>query len=371
MVEAERAAFGQIVVDVKAGLGSRRHPGVLSALLSKAAKACDDETMSGTPETTSSDMTASDIRSGHWAYRAAPAAWRPYLKLARIDRPIGTWLLLFPCWWSLSLAAASEGTAREGAAMGPWPDPWLLLLFAVGALVMRGAGCTYNDIVDRDFDAKVARTAKRPIPSGQVSPRRAGAFLGVLLLTGLIVLLQFNGFTIALGVASLALVFTYPFMKRITYWPQAWLGLTFNWGALMGWAAVTGGLAWPPVLLYLAGLAWTLGYDTIYAHQDKEDDALIGVKSTALKLGTGTKPWVAGFYGATVLLMLSAGLGSGLGSGLPWAYLLGLAGVAGHFAWQVATLDIDDPANCLARFKANRFVGWILLAGIVAGAALP
>ncbi len=308
--------------------------------------------MTEAPET-----TASDIRSGHWSYRLAPAPLRPYLKLARIDRPIGTWLLLFPCWWGLALALAQ---------WQEWPDWRLLALFAVGALVMRGAGCTYNDIVDRDIDARVARTAGRPIPSGQVSVARAVAFLGLQLLAGLAVLLQLNGFTIWLGVASLALVFTYPFMKRITYWPQAWLGLTFNWGALMGWAAVTGALAWPPVLLYLAGIAWTLGYDTIYAHQDKEDDALIGVKSTALKFGAGTKPWLAGFYGATLLLMLAAGLAAGLG----WPYLLALAGVALHFAWQVATLDLDDSASCLGRFRSNRFVGWILLAGIVAAGAL-
>ncbi len=318
--------------------------------------------MSGTPETTAREAAASnasDIRGGHWAYRLAPAAWRPYLALARFDRPIGTWLLLFPCWWGLSLALARAQL---------WPDWRLALpfaLFALGALVMRGAGCTYNDMVDRDIDAKVARTAQRPIPSGRVSPRRAAVFLAAQLAAGLAVLLQFNGFTIALGVASLGLVFTYPFMKRITYWPQAWLGLTFNWGALMGWAAVTGSLAWPPLLLYLAGLAWTLGYDTIYAHQDKEDDALIGVKSTALKLGRATKPWLAGFYGATVLLLLAAGLTAGLG----WPFLAGLAGVAGHFVWQVTTLEIDDPGNCIVRFRANRFVGWILLAGILAGGA--
>ena len=304
------------------------------------------------------DTTASDIESGHWAYRLAPGATRPYLKLARVDRPIGTWLLLFPCWWAVALAAAAERA---------WPDPRLLVLFAVGALVMRGAGCTYNDIVDRDFDARVARTALRPIPSGQVSTRRAAAFLALLLLAGFLILIQFNGVAVALGVASLALVFSYPFMKRVTYWPQAWLGLTFNWGALVGWAAATGGLAWPPILLYLAGIAWTLGYDTIYAHQDKEDDALIGVKSTALKLGSRTKPWLVVFYGTALALLLAAGLAAGLG----WPYLIGLAGVAGHFAWQVATLAIDDPANCLARFRANRFVGWILLAGIVAAGAAP
>jgi 4-hydroxybenzoate polyprenyltransferase len=311
--------------------------------------------MTGAPETTASGG-ASDIRGGHWSYRLAPAPARPYLKLARIDRPIGTWLLLFPGWWGLSLALA---------AWGEWPDWRLLALFAVGALVMRGAGCTYNDMVDRDYDARVARTASRPIPSGQVSVTQAAVFLVLQLLAGLAVLLQFNGFTVALGVASLALVFTYPFMKRITYWPQAWLGLTFNWGALMGWAAVTGALAWPPVLLYLAGLAWTLGYDTIYAHQDKEDDALIGIKSTALKLGSKTKPWLTGFYGLTLLLMLAAGTAAGLG----WPFLLALGGVALHFAWQVATLDADDPANCLTRFRSNRFVGWILLAGIVAAGA--
>ncbi len=307
--------------------------------------------MSSAPET-----TASDIRSAHWAYRLAPGPTRPYLKLARIDRPIGTWLLLFPCWWSLSLALA---------AWGEWPDWRLLVLFAVGALVMRGAGCTYNDIVDRDFDGRVARTAGRPIPSGQVSVRAAVAYMLLQLLLGLVVLIQFNGFTITLGVASLALVFTYPFMKRITYWPQAWLGLTFNWGALMGWAAVTGALAWPPLLLYVAGLAWTLGYDTIYAHQDKEDDALIGVKSTALKFGAATKPWLVGFYAVAALLMLAAGWTAGLG----WPYMVGVGGVALHFTWQIATLDVDDPANCLQRFRSNRFVGWILLAGIIAGGA--
>ncbi len=299
------------------------------------------------------DRSASDIARAHWAYRLAPAPARPYLMLARVDRPIGTWLLLFPCWWGMGLAAAATGSP---------PDWRLALLFAIGALVMRGAGCTYNDLADRDIDAKVARTAERPIPSGRVSPRQATVFLTAQLLVGLAVLLQLNAFSIWLGIASLALVFTYPFMKRVTYWPQAWLGLTFNWGALMGWAAVTGSLAWPPVLLYLAGVAWTLGYDTIYAHQDREDDALVGVKSTALRLGGATKPWLAGFYGLTLALMLAAGLATGLA----WPYLLGLAGVAAHFAWQVATLDIDDPAGCLARFNANRFVGWILLAAIAA-----
>ena len=257
----------------------------------------------------------SDIRGDHWSLRLAPESARPYLRLIRFDRPIGTWLLLFPCWWSLTLAAAVAGT---------WPDWRLVLLFAVGALVMRSAGCTVNDLADRDYDAKVARTATRPIPSGQITPRQALVFLAMELLAGLLVLVQLNGFAILLGLAALPLVFAYPFMKRFTYWPQAWLGLTFNWGALVGWAAVTGGLAWPPILLYAAGLCWTLGYDTIYAHQDKEDDALIGVKSTALKLGARTRPWLAGFYGAAVALLAAAGFAAGLG----WPFLLAVAAVA-------------------------------------------
>ncbi len=313
--------------------------------------------MTNAPETTpaANRAGASDIRD-HWAYRVAPAALRPYLKLARIDRPIGTWLLLFPCWWSLALASV---------ALGRWPDLWLAALFAVGAVVMRGAGCTFNDIADRDYDARVARTAQRPIPSGQVTARRAGIFLLILLALGLAVLLQFNRFTIGLGMASLVLVFSYPFMKRITYWPQAWLGLTFNWGALVGWSAVTGSLDWPALLLYAGGVAWTLGYDTIYAHQDKEDDALIGVKSSAIKLGAQTRPWLLAFYGLTLAFFLAAGLAAGLA----WPFLAGLLAVALHFAWQVATLDIDDPANCLERFRSNRFVGWLLLAGFL-GAGL-
>jgi 4-hydroxybenzoate polyprenyltransferase len=300
---------------------------------------------------------AIDIRGDHWSLRLAPEAVRPYLRLIRFDRPIGTWLLLFPCWWSLALAAA---------AAGGWPDWRLALLFAVGALIMRGAGCTINDLADREYDAKVARTATRPLPSGQITPRQAFVFLALELLAGLLVLLQLNGFAILLGLAALPLVFAYPFMKRFTYWPQAWLGLTFNWGALLGWAAATGGLAWPPVLLYAAGLCWTLGYDTIYAHQDKEDDALIGVKSSALKLGDRTRPWLAAFYIATVALLAAAGLAAGLG----WPFLLAVATVAAHFAWQLAGLDTENPEDCLMRFKSNRFIGWILLAGLLAESAL-
>ncbi|WP_207478112.1 4-hydroxybenzoate octaprenyltransferase [Arenibaculum pallidiluteum] len=293
-----------------------------------------------------------DIVRGDWIDRYAPAGWRPYMRLARLDRPIGTWLLLFPGWWSIALAV-------EG-----WPDLRLMTLFGLGAVVMRGAGCVVNDILDRDFDARVERTRGRPIPSGQVSVRQALAFLAFLLLLGLAVLLQLRPAAIGLGVLSLALVFTYPLMKRITWWPQAFLGLTFNWGALMGWASVTGGLELPALVLYAAGIVWTLGYDTIYAHQDKEDDARIGVKSTALRLGAASRPWVAGFYAATAAGLVLTGQAAGL-AGPWWLPLMAIA--AAQLAWQVAGWRPDDPADCLLRFRSNRWFGWLVLAAIVAG----
>ncbi len=293
----------------------------------------------------------SDIRADHWTLRLTPAAAHPYLKLARLDRPIGTWLLLWPCWWSIALAG-------DG-----WPDPLMLALFALGAVVMRGAGCCWNDIADRDIDGQVARTATRPIPSGAVSLRQAGAFMVLLALIGLAVLLQFNAFAIAVGVASLATVVIYPFMKRVTWWPQFFLGLAFNWGALLGWAAVRGDLGWAPLLLYLGGILWTLGYDTIYAHQDKEDDALIGVKSSALRLGagTGTALWV--FYQFALILFAAAGLVAGLHP----AFLGGLALAGGQLAWQAATLRMDDPADCLRKFRSNTLFGWLLFASFILG----
>ena len=298
------------------------------------------------------DMTSpSDIAVGDWLDRYAPAPARPYARLMRLDRPIGTWLLLWPCWWSLALA-------------GPgWPDPWFLALFAVGALVMRGAGCTVNDIADRDIDGRVARTATRPLPSGDVSLFQALVLLGVLLALGLAILVQLGTVAIWLGIASLPLIAFYPFMKRITWWPQAWLGLTFNWGALMGWAAVTGTVGWPPVALYAAGVAWTLGYDTIYAHQDKEDDALIGVKSSARKLGARTRPWLYAFYAVAVALIGVAGALAGLA----WPFYIGLGLAAAQLAWQAARVDIDAPADCLAKFKSNKGLGLIVFAAIVAG----
>ena len=300
--------------------------------------------------------SASDIIRDHWAGRLVPAVLRPYLRLARIDRPIGTWLLLIPCWWGVALATSASPGWR-------WPDPAYFALFAVGALVMRGAGCTWNDIIDRDLDGRVARTALRPIPSGDVSVRNAFAFLLFLLLCGLGVLLFFNGFTIAVAAASLILVVIYPMMKRVTYWPQAFLGLAFNWGTLVGWAAVMGSLAAAPLLLYAAGIAWTLGYDTIYAHQDKADDLLIGIKSSALKLGRHTRPWLWGFYGVAVALLAAAGAAAALG----WPYYLMLALAALQLGWQAATVDIDSPADCLAKFRSNRLAGFLVLAGMIAG----
>jgi 4-hydroxybenzoate polyprenyltransferase len=298
--------------------------------------------------------TASDIKLGNWIDRLVPRPARPYLCLARVDRPIGTWLLLFPCWWSVALAAPG------------WPDPWLLALFAVGAVVMRGAGCTVNDIADRDIDARVARTAGRPIPSGAVSLKGAVVFVVVQLAAGLVVLVQLNTFAIVVGAASLPLIFTYPFMKRVTYWPQLALGFTFNWGALMGWAAVHGEIAPPALALYAAGVFWTLGYDTIYAHQDKADDAFIRVRSSALKLGDATRPWLFAFYGAAVALMALAGFLATLA----WPFYLALALAAGQLAWQAARVNTDDAGDCLAKFKSNRLFSWIVLAGIVAGRVL-
>jgi 4-hydroxybenzoate polyprenyltransferase len=295
---------------------------------------------------------------GNWVDTLAPPWSRPYLRLARLDRPIGSWLLLIPCWWSSALAAV--------AARAPAPRLSHIALFFVGAFAMRGAGCTWNDIVDRDLDAAVERTRSRPIPSGQVSVTQAALFLLLLALVGLAVLVTFNGFTIALGIASLAIVAVYPFMKRFTYWPQIVLGLAFSWGALMGWAAAFGSLTAPPLLLYAGSIAWVIGYDTIYAHQDREDDALIGIKSTALLFGERTKPMLALFYGLAVVLLGAAGFSAGAG----WVFALGLAAFAAHLAWQIVRLDIAAPDNCLAVFKSDRDAGLILFAGLLLDAAL-
>ena len=311
-----------------------------------------------TPNAQTDDIRVSDAPPANWVDHYAPQFARPYLRLMRADRPIGTWLLLWPCWWSSALAWDAAGITM--------PDLWRLALFAIGATVMRGAGCVYNDIADRHYDSQVARTQSRPIPSGQVSVLNAAIFMVLLSFIGLAVLLQFNLFAIALGMGSLGVVALYPFMKRITYWPQFVLGLAFSWGALMGWAEVFAGLALPAFLLYAAAITWTIGYDTIYAHQDKEDDALVGLKSTALKFGEKTKPWLVLFYGATLALLAASGILAGAGA----IFLGGLGLAAAHFIWQIMTLDVGDPGNCLRRFRSNRDLGAIVFAALLADAMI-
>ena len=309
----------------------------------------DRDSETGAPASPANE--ASDIPAGGWVDRYVPAPARPYVRLARLDRPIGTWLLLFPCWWAIAMAWTGGADARY------------FVLFGIGAMIMRGAGCTYNDILDRDFDRQVARTMNRPIPSGQVSVPGAWAFMAVLLMLGLAILLGFNRFAIAVGASSLVLVFTYPLMKRITFWPQFFLGLAFNWGALLGWAAVRGDLSLAPALLYAGGILWTLGYDTIYAHQDRIFDAPAGVKSSARALGLGSKPWLYAFYIGAAALFAAAGVAGSH----PWPYFAGLAAGTLQLLWQVRDVELDDPKDCLAKFRSNRLFGWLFLAGIMAG----
>jgi len=304
-------------------------------------------------QTSNNDGRVADAVREHWADRLLPRAVRPYARLARLERPIGWWLLLLPGWWAIAMAQTASGS---GVA-----NLWYLALFLVGAVVMRGAGCTFNDIVDRDFDAAVARTRSRPIPSGQVSVGQAKMFMIALSLTGFLVLMQFNWFAVSLGVLSLATVAVYPFMKRFTYWPQVFLGIAFNWGALLGWAAVRGELELPAILMYLGGISWTLAYDTIYAHQDKEDDLAIGIKSTALKFGAATPKWLVLFFGLTFILLFASGFYAGTGI----IFYTGLAAAALHAAWQLARLDVDDPDRCLMLFRSNRNFGLIVFAGII------
>ncbi|WP_323014204.1 4-hydroxybenzoate octaprenyltransferase [Devosia sp.] len=302
-----------------------------------------------------SDSTAiADAQSGNWVDRFAPPWLKPYARLARWDRPIGFWLLYWPCAWSLGLAAVAD-PARGF-------DWWAAVLMLVGAILMRGAGCTFNDIVDRDIDMKVARTRLRPIPAGQVTARQALAFLVIQALLGALVLFQFNRFTVWAGVASLVLVAIYPFMKRITWWPQAFLGLAFSYGALVGWTSQTGGLALPPLLLYAGTILWVIGYDTLYALQDIEDDALIGVKSTARLFGANTRPIVAGFYALAYILWLAAA--TLVGAGIVFALISLIA--AGILAWQVQTVDAEKPGNPWLRFWSNRYVGIVLTLAFLA-----
>ncbi|MFC3078980.1 4-hydroxybenzoate octaprenyltransferase [Phenylobacterium terrae] len=299
-----------------------------------------------------------DAAPANWVDRHAPAGLRPWLKLGRFDRPTGIWLLMLPGWQGIALAAAMEGRL---------PDLRLLVLFFLGAALMRAAGCAYNDIVDADFDAKVARTAGRPIPSGQISVKQAWGFVIACCLAALLILLSFPPLAIALGAGSLLLVAAYPFMKRITWWPQAWLGLTFNWGALLGFAAATGTLGWPAALLYASGIFWTLGYDTIYAVQDLEDDALAGVKSSARRMGAAAPKGVLVFYMAATFLALAAAFAGGLGPLFwPAAALFGL-----HLARQAQRLDVADPLGALSLFRSNAVAGFVLFVAICAGGWRP
>jgi len=311
--------------------------------------------MTDTPKTPEQAGQVADAVSGNWVDTLAPGWSRPYLRLSRADRPIGTWLLLLPTWWGALLAAAHQGTF--GLA-----ELWVLAASAIGAWLARGAGCTWNDITDRKFDAEVARTRSRPIPSGQISVTRAAVWMLAQALLAFVILLTFPPFAVLLGFASLGLVLLYPFAKRFTWWPQAFLGLAYSWGALLGWAAVTGGLHWAAVALYGAGIAWTLFYDTIYAHQDKSDDARIGVRSTARRLAGATHLWLRGFMMVAVVMMAIAvvialidtrsTLAMAVALGAPWAF-------GWHLAWQNRILDTDDPATCLRLFRANRNAGLI------------
>jgi 4-hydroxybenzoate polyprenyltransferase len=294
--------------------------------------------------------------TGNWVDTLAPPWSRPYLRLSRLDRPIGSWLLLMPCWWSAALAAGIIGNIGQ--------LPLVIALFFVGAFVMRGAGCTWNDITDRDLDALVERTRSRPIPAGQVSVPQAVAFLVVQALVGLAVLLQFNRFAVMTGIASLIIVAVYPFMKRITWWPQIVLGLAFSWGALMGFAVTLGRIDLAALALYAGSIAWVIGYDTIYAHQDAEDDALIGIKSTALLFGARTRPALVGFYGLAVVLI---GVALAL-AGVGFPAWIGLAAFAAHLVWQIGRLQIGDPALCGRIFKSNRDAGLLLFAGLLVDA---
>jgi 4-hydroxybenzoate polyprenyltransferase len=306
-----------------------------------------------------------DAPRGNWVDRVAPEFTRPYLRLSRADRPIGTWLLLLPCWWGVSLAAAMDGWRM-------W-DLWIIVGCAFGAWLMRGAGCTWNDITDRDFDASVARTRSRPIPSGQITVRQAIVWMFLQVLIAALVLFSYNRATILLGIGSLGLVAIYPYAKRFTWWPQIFLGLAFNWGAMLAFAAHAGRPLWPAVLLYLSGIAWTLFYDTIYAHQDKEDDVLIGVKSTARLFGERTGQWLALFLALTVVLMALAILTALLPTAGPTKLVLALAApwlMGWHLLWQMRKLDISDPSNCLRIFRANRDTGLIATLFIAAAAFL-
>lgn len=306
-----------------------------------------------------------DAPRGNWVDTLAPGWSRPYLRLSRADRPIGTWLLWLPCLWAVALAAATRGGFQ-------WIDLWLVVSSGIGAFLMRGAGCTWNDYTDRDFDAAVARTKSRPLPSGQVTPKGALVWMAAQAGIAALILFSYSWTAIGLGIASLALVVVYPFAKRFTWWPQVFLGLAFNWGALLMWAAEAGSVPPAAFALYAAGIVWTLFYDTIYAHQDKEDDALIGVKSTARLFAENTHRWLAGFLVLAVAFLALAVILALVDRPNPMAVILGLAGVMGfgwHLLWQLRSLQTEDPATCLRLFRSNRDAG-LIVALFLAAAAL-
>ncbi len=303
-----------------------------------------------------------DAPSGHWVHKLLPAKFWPYAQLARWDRPIGWQLLLWPCLWSTALVA-SAGAKTSAALIDVIPSLKLVILFTIGAIAMRGAGCTWNDLIDKNIDAQVERTRSRPLPSGQVTRKQAFIFLGLQALVGLCVLLTFNRFAILVGISSLAIVAIYPFMKRITSWPQAVLGLAFSWGALMGWAAVKGEVGLPAILLYIGTIFWVIGYDTIYAHQDKEDDALVGVRSTARLFGARTKQAIMVLYGLALCFMA----GSFATAQVPMPALAGLLAAGSHMWRQTQVLDIDNPDHCLKLFKSNNMVGLLIFLGLIGG----
>ncbi|MBR9844504.1 MAG: 4-hydroxybenzoate octaprenyltransferase [Rhodobacteraceae bacterium] len=312
--------------------------------------------MANTPTTPEPQGQVSDAVRGNWVDHIAPAPTRPYLRLSRADRPIGTWLLLLPCWMSLLLAMLHDGQAR-------WEDLWIAIGCALGAWLMRGAGCTWNDITDRDIDGSVERTRSRPIPSGQVTAKQAAIYMAAQALIAFAILLTFQTNAILLGILSLAPVAIYPFAKRFTWWPQVFLGIAFNWGALLGWTAHTGSLGWPAVVLYVAGISWTLFYDTIYAHQDTEDDALIGVKSTARLFADKTPQWLQAFLVITVSLM-SVAVFLAARDQSPLALVVALAGpwaMGWHMQWQLRRFDPDNNHLLMMLFRANRDTGLIPL----------
>ncbi len=320
---------------------------------------------------TQADLRVSDAPSDNWVYRFLPQGLWPYAQLARWDRPIGWWLLLWPCWWSLAMAANVSLSHNVGDP-DPLVGPFLvffalglyLVFFLIGAIAMRGAGCTYNDLIDQKIDAKVERTASRPIPSGRATPMLARMFLLAQLAVGAMVLFRFNWFAIQLGISSLLIVAAYPFAKRVTDWPQFVLGLAFSWGALMGWATMFGTLAPAPLLLYAGSILWVIGYDTIYAHQDKEDDAMVGVRSTARLFGEKTRMALVALYGGALILFAAAYVLSGM----LWPAYLGLALGALHMGWQIKVLDIDNADQCLRLFQSNAHFGWIIFAGLIGSA---